>query len=363
VKLPARRKPQPQLILPLPGKRTSTALELPEGLPIDQWEAAGKALHEAEALPWYLGDWWRYGGHEYGKRARMVAKGVFGLSFSTLKTYGWVANKVERSNRLDVLTFVHHMLVASFEPAEQRHWLERAAEGEWSVGELRKQIKAAKRAQRQIASADLPPLSERCRLIHAPVADLAQHLEPDSVDWIVTDPPYPEEFLPCYAELAQMASTVLRPGGSCLVMCGQTYLPQVIAALCSGLTYHWTAAYLTPGGQATQIWPRKIENFWKPLLWFTKGEPSIKHWVGDVCRSDVNDNDKRFHDWGQSESGMADIVERFTTAGQMILDPFLGGATTGLVALRMDRCFIGADSDSEVIAAADLRLRFAEAPA
>ena len=26
--------------------------------------------------------------------------------------------------------------------------------------------------------------------------------------------------------------------------------------------------------------------------------------LGDVIKSDVNDNDKRFHGWGQSESGM-----------------------------------------------------------
>jgi DNA methylase/Protein of unknown function (DUF3102) len=219
-----------------------------------------------------------------------------------------------------------------------------------------RELLAATRAARQIAPAGMPGHSERYQLFHSSVAELAQHIKPNSVDWIITDPPYPEEFLPCYAELAKMASIVLKPGGSCLVMVGQMYFLQVGAALLQHLTYNWTSAYLTPGGQATQVWPRKINNFWKPLLWFTKGECSIEHWTGDVCQSKPNDNDKRFHDWGQSESGMADIVERYTTAGQTIIDPFVGGGTTGVVALQLNRYFIGSDSDADVIATTTARL-------
>ncbi len=29
------------------------------------------------------------------------------------------------------------------------------------------------------------------------------------------------------------------------------------------MTYHWTVAYLTPGGQAVQLWDRKVNAFWK----------------------------------------------------------------------------------------------------
>ena len=46
---------------------------------------------------------------------------------------------------------------------------------------------------------------------------------------------------------------------------------------------------------------------------------------------------------------MIEIVERFTTAGQVILDPFLGGGTTGVAALRRDRIFIGADINATAV--------------
>ena len=66
-------------------------------------------------------------------------------------------------------------------------------------------------------------------------------------------------------------------------------------------------------------------------------------WFGDVAISKPNDNDKRFHGWGQSESGMADLVERLTKPGQLICDPFLGGGTTAVVSLALGRRFVGCD--------------------
>ena len=76
-------------------------------------------------------------------------------------------------------------------------------------------------------------------------------------------------------------------------------------------------------------------------------------WIGDVCKSDVNQNDKRFHKWGQSESGMADIIERFTETGQLICDPFVGGGTTAIVAMEMERQFVGCDIDETCIVAVE----------
>ena len=60
-------------------------------------------------------------------------------------------------------------------------------------------------------------------------------------------------------------------------------------------------------------------------------------------------SDKRFHGWGQSESGMADIIERLTETGQTICDPFMGGGTTAVVALQLSRFFVGIDIDAKAI--------------
>jgi hypothetical protein len=207
---------------------------------------------------------------------------------------------------------------------------------------------------------DLPATTNCYRIIASEfqMADV-----PDaSVDWIITDPPYPKEFLPIYGHLSAFAERVLKPNGSLICMVGQPYLPEIIVRLSQRLDYHWTLAYETPGGQAVQLWERKVNTFWKPLLWFTKGKYK-GDWIGDVCRSGVNDNDKDHHHWGQSESGMADIIERFTYPGQTICDPFCGGGTTGVVAVTMNRLFVGIDCDKEAVATTLLRLSEVKADA
>jgi site-specific DNA-methyltransferase (adenine-specific) len=224
-----------------------------------------------------------------------------------------------------------------------------------NVASAYKQIVAKQKvAKRLFVPSDLPLMTERYSLLHSDIR--AADIAPDSIDCIVTDPPYPEEFLPMFGALAERAAVWLKPGGSMLVMSGQTHLPEVLARLThAGLNYHWTLAYLTPGGQAVQIFPRKVNTFWKPVFWFVK-DAYKGDWIGDVTRSDVNDNDKRFHHWGQSESGMADLIDRVSMPGQTILDPFCGGGTTGVVALKMNRLFIGIDSDEKSISTTAARL-------
>ena len=235
---------------------------------------------------------------------------------------------------------------------ELREKMDRTGRVDPAYKELRKR---RKQERKRTVPADLPAPADRCRLICSDLATVGDEIEPGSVDWIITDPPYPKDYLGLFEELGRFASRALTDGGGLLCMTGQSYLPQVYEMLGRHLSYHWTLAYLTPGGQSAQMWQRQVNTFWKPVLWYAKGDYAGE-WVGDVARSDVNDNDKRFHHWGQSESGMADIIDRFTLPGQTICDPFLGGGTTATVALGMGRRFTGIDIDPNCIRATRERM-------
>lgn len=176
-----------------------------------------------------------------------------------------------------------------------------------------------------------------CDIRNCSMDDLFKDLE--GVDAVITDPPYPEKYLPLYEELAKHCANA----GIKIVaaMAGQSYLPQIYAAMSKHLKYRWTLAYMTPGGQAVQQWQAKVNTFWKPILLFGESE----EWLGDVATSKANDNDKRYHGWGQSESGMMDLVDRLTKPGDLICDPFAGAGTTAVAALAMGRRFIGCDID------------------
>lgn len=172
------------------------------------------------------------------------------------------------------------------------------------------------------------------------------------VDAVITDPPYPREFLPLLDDLAEWAQLALKPDGLMAVMIGQSYLPEVYARLDGRLPYLWTMAYLTPGGQAVQIWERKVNTFWKPILLYG----TTAEWFGDVAKSDINDNDKRHHHWGQSVSGMLDLVRRLVPSGSHIADPFLGAGTTAVAAMRHGCRFTGADIGDEHVDTTRARL-------
>ena len=177
-------------------------------------------------------------------------------------------------------------------------------------------------------------------------------MPPASVDHVITDPPYGNDWLPNYEKLAILAAHVLKPGGSLLCMVGQSYVPEIMAMMCPHLRWHWMVGYLTPG-QSTRIWHRKVNPQWKPLLWFVKGDYAGE-WVSDVCRS--AENDKEYHEWGQSVSGMMDLVGKFSMLGDVILDPCMGAGTTGVAALMLGRKFIGVDADEQNVLVTRQRL-------
>jgi 16S rRNA G966 N2-methylase RsmD len=173
-------------------------------------------------------------------------------------------------------------------------------------------------------------------------------------DYIITDPPYPKEFLPLYEVLAERASGWLRPGGLLIAMCGQSYLNQIYEIMSRHMDYYWTACYHTPG-QPTPLRQVNVNTTWKPLLIFTARDQTYKGKIfGDVFKSDGNDKD--FHKWGQSVSGMSDIIKKICIPGQYILDPFCGAGTTGIAAIKNGCLFDGVDIDQENVNIAKGRL-------
>lgn len=216
--------------------------------------------------------------------------------------------------------------------------------GKKSIHKAKKDIKrkqkaiAQTKAESSITVEARKSLDAVCTLKCCSFEELLSECKPDAV---ITDPPYPEEFLPLYGQLSKACKGIPLVA----VMCGQSYLPRIIADMTQHLKYRWTLAYLTPGGQSAQQWIAKVNTFWKPILLF--GESL--DWFGDVVSSDVNDNDKEHHHWGQSESGMAKLVERLTKPGQLVCDPFLGGGTTATVCFKLGRKFIGCDIDNDCV--------------
>jgi site-specific DNA-methyltransferase (adenine-specific) len=235
-----------------------------------------------------------------------------------------------------------------------RETFEKVKEGKKSKAGVQKEIKAEKRNQRLVersrTALNNKKITEKFKLIHSPIKDLI--LPENSVDAIITDPPYGKDYLSVYEDLSLLAKKVLKDGAPCLVMTGQSYLEKVLNSLSKHLTYQWTLAYLTTGS-SVQVFGRKIKSNWKPIIFLSNGKNDWEH-TDDVIRSDRED--KRFHEWGQSITGMISLVEKFTVKNQTILDPFCGGGSTGVSCLLTDRFFIGTDISEQEIKKTQKRL-------
>jgi 16S rRNA G966 N2-methylase RsmD len=178
-------------------------------------------------------------------------------------------------------------------------------------------------------------------LRHGDFREVLADIEPGSVDLILTDPPYPKEFLPLWADLGAFAARALKPEGLLAAMSGHTWLPTIYWLLGSHLTYRWTIAYLM-GGQANVVHARRVSTQWKPVLVYG----STARRFHDVVKSETPD--KLHHEWGQSESGMLALLRLLADPGAVVCDPFAGGSTTALVAREHGCRFIGAEIDEAV---------------
>ena len=193
--------------------------------------------------------------------------------------------------------------------------------------------------------------SEDVTVIHGDLREaLSDHDLTDAV--VISDPPYPKEFIPLWGEMAN----VMHAAGcrQLVLMSGVQFLPEVIAQLeASPWCYRWTGAYLMPGAKSN-VWGANVRQQWKPIIVYDREGTEREIIQLDLFRSDGDD--KRHHYWGQNEQGFAQIVETFSAPGDLVVDPFLGGGTTAIVARDLGRRFIGCDIDAAAIADSRKRL-------
>jgi 16S rRNA G966 N2-methylase RsmD len=160
------------------------------------------------------------------------------------------------------------------------------------------------------------------------------------IDAIITDPPYPAEYLDCFSELSKYASEHLKNDGWLVVYSGQYNLPEVIKRLSEHMTYVWTFC-LYHIGKKQLVNGVNIMCGWKPILIFSKGKKKMRFSVYDVIESEQRE--KHSHAWQQSESGVLRLIEAFTEPGQLVVDPFSGSGTFCKAAIENGRKAIGAE--------------------
>lgn len=248
--------------------------------------------------------------------------------------------------------------------------IEEATRGSLGRTEARKRLReleAARRTAEELALQD----AARSDLVVCDVADLLEHLEPESVAAVITDPPWSD--MQAWEDLARVSAVVLKPGGTLAAMASKEDLPVVLDRLRAGavgtdLEYRWLIGYALPKLGST-VHSVKFVGGWHPVIVMSRGRRSSAY-CPDVVEVDMlvaewmhHSRLRHHHKWEKDVPGFKTLIEWFSSLGELVVDPFLGGGTTGVASLETGRAFWGCDIDPQCVDTAGRRLNGLEAAA
>ncbi len=176
--------------------------------------------------------------------------------------------------------------------------------------------------------------------------EFLRNLPDNSVDSIVTDPPYnvgykydsTDDHRADYADwCGEWLKECLRVSRwSVMISCGHTNL---------GMWYRiseprWLACWWKPAAMGNS--PFGVNN-WEPMLFYGKVPKRTKC---DVIRATITAKDHlSWHPCPKPVGWARGFVKATTMKGMTVLDPFLGSGTTGVACVQLGRKFVGVEID------------------
>jgi ParB-like chromosome segregation protein Spo0J len=193
---------------------------------------------------------------------------------------------------------------------------------------------------------------------HGDFSFVLDDLDDQSVDLILTDPPYGDVALPLWSDLAELSARVLKPGRVLVALAGQRRLGEVIGTLTEHLSWLWLGM-IPRSGAASPVSVRglRIDSRFIPLVILSAGRYEPRSYFLDVVKSEAKDKGLKIeHPWQQPVGPFLNLVEAFSKSGEVVLDPLCGTGTTGVAALQLGRRFLGVDKDKAAVQLAVERL-------
>lgn len=268
--------------------------------------------------------------YEYDIDKDEITKGNYNLVTIFL---GKIKSIYEENNKLSITDInesynnIVHLKEKTKQSAESRAEYYRDAKNKEELEELQKQKK-------------LEELRNRIQIRNGDFKELCKDIKDNSIDCIITDPPYPKEYLEYWKDLSEISSRILKPGSFLITYTGKYYLPEVITQLSSHLKYYWQFVLLHTGSLAA-VHPVKINTGYKPILVYYKpyteddSIPVIEDYVKDIIEG--SGREKEHHEWEQSVDEMQSLLDIFTKSDDLILDPFAGSGSIGVLCKQNNR--------------------------
>ncbi|HMG44580.1 MAG TPA: DNA methyltransferase [Acidimicrobiales bacterium] len=335
-------------------------LDLPEGIPFEDWAAVGEVLRSMEgSIMWWLGDWWRYGERSYGEASSQAAP--TGYSGETCRQAAWVADKfAETVRRHTDLSFGHHYAVAALEPPEQDELLELAVTGDedrpspWSVQALRSEVRrrnGERKRQQYLAGRAAAGV-----VWYLDAVEWLKDQPEGGADLLLTDPPYStdvDDIDSFAAWWLPVALSRLKPDGRAYVCIG-AYPPELRAYLnvLSGEDWHFENVLVWTWRNTIGPDGHGYSPNWQAVLHIVGPDTPPPTFDGLVDRFSVLDisapdgrHDGRLDPWQKPDDLADKLITHAGASGGVLLDPFAGTGTFIDAGYRAGMEALGADID------------------
>ena len=182
---------------------------------------------------------------------------------------------------------------------------------------------------------------------------------PDAtIDAAVVDPPYAEEFISLFEELARLLARVLKPGRLAAIYCGHLHLDDEIRLLQDGgLSYCWHGVNVLPG-RHTKIRTRMVNGKHRSVVLMSAGTYEPRKWLHDtfVAEGRGGPEARPLHPWQQALDPVCHWVKMVSEPDEVVFDPCCGSGTTAVAAVGAGRRFLGGDIEAGNVATTRERL-------
>jgi hypothetical protein len=238
---------------------------------------------------------------------------------------------------------------------EEPEAFERIKSGETNFSQLKKEQKENKKIEKRqeailtFERASEEYVDEDIKIYIEQFQDGCNRIDDNSVDAIITDPPYPIEYIDLWADMFKVADRILKPSSFLVAYANHQNLDKIFQ-LPNNLKYYWT--FKLDFTAKPIAMGRNLIATWKPVIvWqklpFKKIEETIEDNVKET--KDFKYNERDYHDlnWAQSLGKFEYLISKFSKPLDLIVEPFAGTGTTLVACKNTKRKCIGFEVESK----------------
>ncbi|MBU2615793.1 MAG: site-specific DNA-methyltransferase [Nanoarchaeota archaeon] len=194
--------------------------------------------------------------------------------------------------------------------------------------------------------------------------NLIKELPNESIDLILTDPPYGikkegiknSADLKVFYKILQDCYRVLKKDGFIIIFFSTKLLPEIFKN--NPFSYFWQFILNCPLGSVRS--PIGFSKYMSCFV-FKKGSPKIIKWNKDIFNdtpSKMVEPDEGFidHPSPKPKHFISELLKMFSKEEDLILDPFIGSGSTAVACILTNRKFIGFEIEEKYCALAKERI-------